>query len=763
MSNYQDYFEAGLSIFGLNGVDEKGNCECGNPECTAFYKHPRMSNWQAVPEAWSEEQLEVMASMGHFKTGFGVLVRGIFVIDVDARNGGLESYAQLCKDLSIDFEKESGFVVETGSADGSIHIYFKSPVPPKALMQTVDKYKGIDFKSSGFVVGSGSKHKSGSFYEVKKGYPQDLTPMPQVLIDLLEKKTQYRATDLDGTAVDIEVEELRNVVSHINSGSDYFDWLNVGMAIHDTTQGSMQGLAIWDEWSSKFEGYEEGSTAKKWSGFGKGQSLVSLGTLIHLAKQGGYVQPVTFNADVYIKEDEPVDDLDAMVEHIDIRRPHGFVGKVCEYINSQCLYPRENLAAGAALYVISCLAGMRTKDVDFGINANFMMFGVAGSGSGKESIYKGVLQCLQAAGVMPAVHGKFKSEQESMRNLLRHQASFYTIDEMGIELTKISNAAKRGGAAYMEGLIGLIMSAYSKADGVLPVSGDMKEGIKDSIHDELKRIEKLMDKDGEEKHINAYNQVLEQLKSADDGIVNPYVTLMGTTTPVNFYNLVDEDMATNGFIARTSIFKEKEDNPRWKNNFKPTQMSMPIQLCLSQLYNGGEYNNEVKRVCKIGNDINVTTNDDAKEMLFKIREYFYQLAEDQKETKNLIPIPRRGFEMVLKVSLILAIPTGVRTLQDVLYAFKLAKDDVGFKIDLANSNRETNDKAENGNILLSAILTKLDKEHAITIGQVRNKIKKFTKEQIDEGINHLVNTNKIIKFEEVNEANRKTTVKLLLA
>ena len=49
MATYDDYRDASMVLFGLNGVDSKGNCECGNPECTALYKHPRVSNWQHVP------------------------------------------------------------------------------------------------------------------------------------------------------------------------------------------------------------------------------------------------------------------------------------------------------------------------------------------------------------------------------------------------------------------------------------------------------------------------------------------------------------------------------------------------------------------------------------------------------------------------------------------------------------------------------------------------------------------------------------------
>ena len=46
--NQYDYIEAGLKIFGLNGV-HKGICGCGNAECTALFKHPISSNWQHTP------------------------------------------------------------------------------------------------------------------------------------------------------------------------------------------------------------------------------------------------------------------------------------------------------------------------------------------------------------------------------------------------------------------------------------------------------------------------------------------------------------------------------------------------------------------------------------------------------------------------------------------------------------------------------------------------------------------------------------------
>ena len=759
MSNYNDHREANHVVFGLFGVDAQGNCECGNPECTALYKHPRTSNWQSTP-FYSDEQFEVMEQIGHLSTGYGVLVKDIFVVDVDARNGGLESYARLCKDLSLDLESESGYVVETGSADGSMHIYFKAPTPPKALKQNHENYKGVDFKSSGFVVGSESRHKSGNHYETKKGYPQDLTETPQALLQLLEKKTQYRSTDLNGETVDIEVEELQNIVKHISQADVYQRWIDVGMALHDTTQGSMQGLTIWDSWSQTADNYQDGQTATKWASFGKGASLLSLGTLMHYAKENGYVQPVTFNADVYIKEEAQETNLDDMIAHIDIRKPPKFAGLLCDWINNQCRYPRENLAAAASLYILSCVGGMRHYDDLDGMSLNFMPFGIAGSSSGKEAIFQAITECLSKSGLMPAVHGSFKSEQEAVRNLLRHQASFYLIDELGIELKKITDASKKGGAAYLAGLIGFFMKVYSKADGIMPISGDLKEDIKDKIKSEIAKANKKADADGLDTVENLITALTAQLTQADNGIINPFFNMFGLTTPVTFDSIVDFEMATNGFIARACIFREHETNPKRKKNFKPKPMDTHLQIALTQLYSGGRESGY--RIERVGEKTAIYTTDEAQDLLEQIDEYFYDMAEQQKNKTGLEAICRRGWEICSKISLITGMPSGTRTIEDVLYGFAVAKHDVLKKIELAFGNDAEQHKETRGDALLVKITSKLDKDTTTPLGQLYNALRAFSKDDVNKALDMLVKNKVIVQVDCVHPVNKKVTVKYKL-
>ena len=177
VNEWEDYVAAGFRVFGLHGVTN-GKCDCGNPECEALYKHPIVKGWQNTPD-WSDEQLETMQMAGHFDTGFGVLCDGYIIVDVDYRNGGVESWRKI-----IENHPEiawSNFIVKTGSGNGSLHAHFKAP-KGVAFVQHIDGYPGIDIKTSGFVVGAGSLHASGNRYEAVIGSPYDITDAPQSLI-----------------------------------------------------------------------------------------------------------------------------------------------------------------------------------------------------------------------------------------------------------------------------------------------------------------------------------------------------------------------------------------------------------------------------------------------------------------------------------------------------------------------------------------------------------------------------------------------------
>ena len=743
---FESYFDAGLKIFGIHS-GAGGVCACGNPECKALFKHPMNSNWQHTPN-WSEEQFETMCEMGAFDSGFGVLVSDLLVVDVDARNGGVESFKKLA--ALIPSVLEAGFVVNTGSGGGSQHYYFKLPekVP---MVQTHREFVGIDFKTSGYVVGAGSMHASGALYETEAGSPEQIENAPNALIELLRKPERHRAT-IDGAFVDVSDDELAKMLSYVDPSCDHETWIRCGMAIHHATQGS--GFNIWNDWSSRGDSYPSAENLMtRWQSFGKSANPVQLGTLAHYAKTAGYVDSVEFTPTVNFEVEG-----DAVV---DLLRPPSFAGELCDWINSQCLYPRENLAVAATLVAISNLAGMRYRDELDGMTPNLIAFGVAGSGSGKESVLKAFSEIMHVAGLSPATYGAFKSEQELYRNLLRHQAAYYSVDELGIQLAKIKNAMKRGGASYLEGLLGAVMSVYSKADSFLQITGDLKEDIRSELLKECAAVAKAIDSGkGGMSAERKLERIERQLETIDQGIENPYLSIIGYTTGVTFDELFDFEQATNGFLSRAMIFKELENNPRRKPNFKKAPMPEHLKTTLQNLYCMGCFDMiDNERIEYRHEKSSIPTNEAAAKLLDDAYNDFWELAEQHKNQTGLEAIPRRGYEMASKVSLILAIPEGIRTEEHVRWAVALAKKDINAKLALAHTN-SANDE---GDRLAAKIMSLFEDGHEETLGVIRNRCRSFEKAQVDVVVEKLVEAGHLKKTEyETKSKKQKIVVKYSL-
>ena len=175
-----------------------------------------------------------------------------------------------------------GYVVNTGSGGGSQHWYFCPKMQNQVIIAVIKSYVGIDFKTSGFVVGCGSMHDSGNLYEIEKGYPQDIIDAPSELIALLERPTFYRVSN-NGLDVDIDEAHIVALLEFIDpSPLVYDEWITIGMAIHHCLDGG--GYDVWDNWSVKSSKYDNRMMPKKWHSFGKSAESSRLRHIVTLCK-----------------------------------------------------------------------------------------------------------------------------------------------------------------------------------------------------------------------------------------------------------------------------------------------------------------------------------------------------------------------------------------------------------------------------------------------------------------------------------------------
>lgn len=732
---WQEYVDAGFRVFGLYGSNGGGQCECGNPMCDALYKHPRVKAWQKTPR-WSQDQLDCMDDSGQFATGFGVLCRDHLIIDVDPRNGGAKSLKRLSADLGVDLTQDAGLVVSTGG--GGWHLYYRLE-HDQALVSSLQDYPGIDFKSSGFVVGYGSMHASGMQYDIERGDIERLGPPPALLLSWLAKPQHHRV-EINGEPRDVTSNDLKTLLDWIpnSNTTDYEIWIRVGMALHHCTGGDEDGYALWMAWSERSSKHDPAMMDRKWHSFGKSASLVTFGTLRFMAEEAGYVEPVTFT-----ESEGPLPGSDKIdLSHVDIYRPPGVAGKITDYINSQCRYPRERLAAMAALVALGNIAGLKYQCRDYGVTTNLFAFCVAGSATGKEAVMQAMQEVMRAASPKLRSIGSIKSEQEIIRTLVEHPVACYVIDEIGYMLKKIKNAQDKGNAAYLEAVIGMLMSVYSKADAKLSIGAEqLKDAVK-LLKTELASMEQVKaENERVDEERLADLQVL--LRSLHHGYIDkPFLSLIGFTTPVTFDASVDYENATNGFFGRALIIREPDTNPRAKRRFRASEMPSGLRFALAGIFANSQFGMERQQV---------PTTGDAMVLLERIQDELHDLAEECKQ-EGLEAIPRRTFEQVLKISLICSIGEDVRDIQHVEYAYALAMADLRYKTNLAASNRAAEDKQRDEE-LLRKILAACDAEHGITTGVLVNKLRKFQRDDVLQAIERLKDAGKL-KLERPKPAKR---------
>jgi hypothetical protein len=125
------------------------------------------------------------------------------------------------------------------------------------------------------------------YQRMPKDYPvQWPVSAPVPVVEKPEKAVSAPPQGLDNRLV--------QAVSMIEPNLPYDQWLKVGQAIHHETEGSSDGLALWDVWSSSnggcdsYPGFEE--LEAKWETFGRSSAQpVTAGTIYKMATEAGWI------------------------------------------------------------------------------------------------------------------------------------------------------------------------------------------------------------------------------------------------------------------------------------------------------------------------------------------------------------------------------------------------------------------------------------------------------------------------------------------
>ena len=203
---------------------------------------------------------------------------GLFVVDVDSAKHTVDPQ------VLMEILEYPTYSVRTQS--GGYHYYYSSE---EALRDQLGAVKGIDIKCDGYVLAPGSTIEGREYLELENipiaPMPSfSFVPKPKTLVDSGFLPTGYVVPSVHPVAK----EDLISALAYIQP-NDREIWIKVGMAIKDAGMS----VDIWDDWSRPSSKYEAGECERVWASF-KG-SGVGVGSVFHLAKEGGYVYEGTHN------------------------------------------------------------------------------------------------------------------------------------------------------------------------------------------------------------------------------------------------------------------------------------------------------------------------------------------------------------------------------------------------------------------------------------------------------------------------------------
>lgn len=275
----------------------------------------------------------------------GESITRLAVLDLDSHKG--ETSWDAMKDVAREIKKTASLLGLNATAFRSnggkgIHLYFVWDTPQDAysvrsLLATILDSNGYKSGTGGVInheieifpkQNSVASDKSGSMfvlpYNGKKGdllstegwiISDPVTTIPQEKKD--ERLAGTRTTE--GSAVNAAGDEgslggIKELLDAIPDGAaeleSYEPWRNVAFAIHDATSGSDAGLALFDAFSQRsVEQYSHDAVLAVWASAGKrdAESVITLGTLRHAARQYGWGQASVDDFDVLPETSLPIE------------------------------------------------------------------------------------------------------------------------------------------------------------------------------------------------------------------------------------------------------------------------------------------------------------------------------------------------------------------------------------------------------------------------------------------------------------------------
>lgn len=263
--------------------------------------------------------------------------------------------------------------------------------------------------------------------------------------------------------------------------------------------------------------------------------------------------------------------------------PPGLIGDIARFIYAQAPRPVPEIALAGAIGLVAGIVGRAYNVSGTGLNQYVLL--LAGTGTGKEAIASGIDKLMnQVIKAVPSAKeflgpGEIASPQALTKYLSRDSNSFVSlIGEFGLMLRQMSAL---NAPPHLLGLRRMLLDLYNK-------SGEGKT-LRPTIYSD---------------------------KEKNTAVVHaPALTMLGESTPERFYDVLNEDMISEGLLPRFTIIEYYGQRPDLNENHNKVQPQWDLVEKLSTLCAHALSLNSAHRA------VHVLLNDQAKADFDKFNDY----------------------------------------------------------------------------------------------------------------------------------------------
>lgn len=275
--------------------------------------------WSLVPippgtkgphsEGWNKKE-NALKSSAYLPSGYGIglahAYSGTMALDID--NFEVASVELEKRGISLHtlYNSHDAVIIESGKA-GHGKLLYKMPfglILPSRKLST-DRKAYLEFRcgtTNGLTaqdVLPPSIHPETKQPYIWRGNWTNLPTLPVELLTFWQEllTVEQPCYEEVSETPEMPLVEIKKVVSHISPDCSRGEWISVGMALHwygKSYQLEGESFSLWKSWSegSKTKYCGDREIVQQWKSFNSSkENIIKLGTLMHIAKENGYIEP----------------------------------------------------------------------------------------------------------------------------------------------------------------------------------------------------------------------------------------------------------------------------------------------------------------------------------------------------------------------------------------------------------------------------------------------------------------------------------------